>query len=413
MKLRGDFGVAKDSPSLTRRALAMLALFLGFYLLALTVALGLVAAPVLEFLLADGVHPQLLLASVAGAGILWALLPRRREAWVDPGPRFTGETQPELTALVHHVATSIGQRTPSALYLIDDMNAFVTTHGGFMGVGGRRVLAVGVPLLTVLDRAELESVLVHEFGHFHGGDTRLLPLVYQTRAVMERTLTTASGFVQGVCKAYASFYLARSQGISRLQEFSADRLAARVTAPHTAARALACLMPANAAFEHYRTHEYAPVLQAGRRPPYIAGFQAMLASSMMAGDGRSSTDDALGAVVGSRFDSHPSPFDRIRALGVDPDDVATRPWPSSPALGLLRDLAQVEAALVIQQLDVDRRCCRRSSGTTSATKSSCRAGAGRSPTGCCRSAPTSRRPRCPRPPTTWPPWGRRSSHTPA
>ncbi len=231
MKLRGDFGVAKDSPSLTRRALAMLALFLGFYLLALTVALGLVAAPVLEFLLADGVHPQLLLASVAGAGILWALLPRRREAWVDPGPRFTGETQPELTALVHHVATSIGQRTPSALYLIDDMNAFVTTHGGFMGVGGRRVLAVGVPLLTVLDRAELESVLVHEFGHFHGGDTRLLPLVYQTRAVMERTLTTASGFVQGVCKAYASFYLARSQGISRSQEFSADRLAARVTAP--------------------------------------------------------------------------------------------------------------------------------------------------------------------------------------
>lgn len=353
MKLRGDFGVAKDSPSLTSRALAMLALFVGFYLLALTVALALVAAPVLEFLLADRVHPQLLLASVAGAGILWALLPRRREAWVDPGPRFTAETQPELTALVHHVATSIGQRMPSALYLIDDMNAFVTTHGGFLGVGGRRVLAVGVPLLTVLDRAELESVLVHEFGHFHGGDTRLLPLVYQTRAVMERTLTTASGFVQGVFKAYASFYLARSQGISRSQEFSADRLAARVTAPHTAARALACLMPANAAFEHYRTYEYAPVLQAGRRPPYIAGFQAMLASSMMAGDGRRSTDVALGAVVGSRFDSHPSPFDRIRALGVDPDDVATRPWPSSPALGLLRDLAQVEAALVIQQLDID------------------------------------------------------------
>lgn len=190
MKLRGDFGVAKHSPSLTRSALAMLPLFVGFYLLALTVALALVAAPVLEFLLADRVHPQLLLASV-----------------------------------------------------------------------------------------------------------------------------------------YASFYLARSQGISRSQEFSADRLAARVTAPHTAARALACLMPANAAFEHYRTYEYAPVLQAGRRPPYIAGFQAMLASSMMTGDGRRSTDVALGAVVGSRFDSHPSPFDRIRALGVDPDDVATRPWP--------------------------------------------------------------------------------------
>lgn len=353
MKLRGDVGVAKNSPSLTGRALAMLALFVGFYLLALTVATVLIAAPVLEFVLADRLHAQLLLVSVAGLGILWALVPRRREAWVDPGPTFTAETQPELTALVAHVATSVGQQMPSALYLIDDMNAFVTTRGGFMGLGGTRVLAVGVPLLIVLDRAELESVLAHEFGHFHGGDTRLLPLVYRTRGVMERTLATAHGFVQGVFKAYASFYLARSQGISRSQEFAADRLAARVTASHTAARALARLMPANTAFEHYRTYEYAPVLQAGRRPPYVAGFQTALASSMMTGDAERSTDVALGSAVGSRFDSHPSPFDRIRALGVEPDDVVARPWPSVPALGLLRDLSQVEAALVIQQLDVD------------------------------------------------------------
>jgi Zn-dependent protease with chaperone function len=353
MKLRGDVGVAKNSPSLTGRALVMLALFVGFYLLALTLATVLIAAPVLEFVLADRLHAQLLLASLAGLGILWALVPRRRETWVDPGPRFTAETQPELTALVHHVATSVGQQMPSALYLIDDMNAFVATRGGFMGIGGTRVLAVGVPLLVVLDRAELESVLAHEFGHFHGGDTRLLPLVYRTRGVMERTLATASGFVQGVFKAYASFYLARSQGISRSQEFAADQLAARVTAPHTAARALARLMPANAAFEYYRTYEYAPVLQAGRRPPYVAGFQHTLASSMMAGDGARSTDVALGTDVGSRFDSHPSPLDRIRALGVDPDHVLSRPWPSSPALGLLRDVLQVEAALVLQQLEVD------------------------------------------------------------
>jgi len=352
MKLRGDFGVANSSPSLTGRALAMLALFVGFYLLALAVAAVLIAAPVLELALVDRLHPQLLLASVAGLGILWALVPRRREAWIDPGPRFTAETQPDLTALVHHVATAAGQQMPSALYLIDDMNAFVTTRGGFMGMGGTRVLAVGVPLLAVLDRAELESVLAHEFGHFHGGDTRLLPLVYRTRGVMERTLATASGFVKGAFKAYASFYLARSQDISRSQEFAADRLAAHVTAPETAARAIARLVPANAAFEHYRSHGYAPVLQAGRRPPYVAGFQAALASAVT-GDGGRPDDGAPGRDIGSRFDSHPSPFDRIRALGVDPDDVVARPWPSSQALGLLRDLSQVEAALVIQQLNVD------------------------------------------------------------
>ena len=353
MMVRGDSGVAKSGRSLTGRAVMMLALFVGFYLLALSVAIALIAAPVLEFVLADRLHAQLLIASLAGLGILWALVPRRREAWVDPGPRFSAETQPELTALVHHVATAVGQQMPSALYLIDDMNAFVTTRGGVMGLGGTRVLAVGVPLLAVLDRAELESVLAHEFGHFHGGDTRLLPLVYRTRAVMERTLANASGFVQGIFKAYASFYLARSQGISRSQEFAADQLAARVTTPHTAARALARLLPASAAFEHYRTYEYAPVLQAGRRPPYVMGFQALLASSMMTGAGGRSRRVALGSDAGSRFDSHPGQLDRIRALGVDPEDVLERPWPSSPALGLLRDLSQVEAALVIQQLDVD------------------------------------------------------------
>lgn len=352
MKLRGDFGVANSSPSLAGRALAMLVLFVGFYLLALAVAAVLIAAPVLELVLVNRLHPQLLLASVAGLGILWALVPRRREAWVDPGPRFTAETQPDLTALVHHVATTAGQHMPSALYLIDDMNAFVTTREGFLGMGATRVLAVGVPLLAVLDRAELESVLAHEFGHFHGGDTRLLPLVYRTRGVMERTLATASGFGKGAFKAYASFYLARSQDISRSQEFAADRLAAHVTAPETAARAIARLVPANAAFEYYRSHEYAPVLQAGRRPPYVAGFQAALASAVT-GDGARPADGALGRDIGSRFDSHPSPFDRIRALGVDADDVVARPWPPSPALSLLRDLSQVEAALVIQQLNVD------------------------------------------------------------
>jgi Zn-dependent protease with chaperone function len=90
------------------------------------------------------------------------------------------------------------------------------------------VLAVGVPVMMVLDPNELASVLAHEFGHFHGGDTRLGPLVYRTRAAMARTLNAASGWVQGIFKAYASFYLSHSQGISRAQEFAADRLAARV-----------------------------------------------------------------------------------------------------------------------------------------------------------------------------------------
>jgi hypothetical protein len=202
--------------------------------------------------------------------------------------------------------------------------------------------------MMVLDSEELASVLAHEFGHLHGGDTRLLPLVYRTRGTMQRTLNAATGWVQGILKAYASFYLARSQGISRAQEFAADRLAARVTNPETTASALARLPIASAAFEYYRSNEYAPVLAAGRQPAYFSGFQGTLDSVTASGDRPGlTTDVAFGNQTRSRFDSHPSPLDRIRALGVD-SQRALRPRPSTPSTTLLRDPEDVQAALVAQ-----------------------------------------------------------------
>jgi heat shock protein HtpX len=338
--------VAEQRRSLAGRALAMLALFVGFYVLAIVVAGLLIAAPAIELALVGRLHTYLLVLSLVGLGILWSLVPRRREKWVDPGPRFTAETQPELTALVRRVADQVGQSMPAELYLLDDINAFVTTRGGVMGIGGHRVLAIGVPLLMILDEDELMSVLAHEFGHFHGGDTRLGPLIYRTRGTMQRTLNAASGFARDILKAYASFYLARSQEISRAQEFAADRLGAGITSPFAAAQALARLPHASAAFAYYRDSEYAPVLQAGRQPPYLAGYQRMLASTMAATDQGLSADVALGSQTQSRFDSHPTPLDRIRALGVDPREVVAHPTPQTPATSLLRDLAGVEAHLV-------------------------------------------------------------------
>ncbi|HSK98121.1 MAG TPA: M48 family metalloprotease, partial [Euzebyales bacterium] len=317
-----------------------------FYVLAIVVAVALILAPVLEIMFADRIHFQLLFLALVGIAILWSLVPRRREKWVDPGPRFTAETQPELTQLVRRVAGEVGQPMPDELYLLDDLNAFVTTRGGFLSMGGRRVLAVGVPLMMVLDGEELASVMAHEFGHFHGGDTRLLPLVYRTRGTMQRTLSAATGWVQGIFKAYASFYLARSQGISRAQEIAADRLAARVTNPHATASALARLPVASAAFEYYRSNEYAPVLAAGRQPAYFSGFQGTLESATASRDGAGlSVDVALGDHTHSRFDSHPSPLDRIKALGVDPESVL-RGRPPTTAATLLREPEAVQAALV-------------------------------------------------------------------
>jgi heat shock protein HtpX len=59
-----------------------------------------------------------------------------------------------------------------------------------MGVGSRRVMGIGLPLLQLLSVSQFEAVLAHEFGHFHGGDTHIGPWIYRTRAGIGRTLST-------------------------------------------------------------------------------------------------------------------------------------------------------------------------------------------------------------------------------
>ena len=83
---------------------------------------------------------------------------------------------------------------PTEVYLVADVNAFVTTRGGFMGFGSRRVMGLGLPLLQTLGVRELRAVLAHEFGHYHGGDTKLGPWIYKTRAAIGRTLQGLAGY---------------------------------------------------------------------------------------------------------------------------------------------------------------------------------------------------------------------------
>jgi len=68
---------------------------------------------------------------------------------------------------------------PAEVYLIAEANAWVIDRGGIMGCGSRRVMGLGLPLLQVLSVYQLRAVLAHEFGHFHGGDTKLGPWVYK------------------------------------------------------------------------------------------------------------------------------------------------------------------------------------------------------------------------------------------
>jgi len=170
------------------RVTVALLLTIGFYGLALGIAGGLLL--IAWLLWVNGHHVNRITAfCVIGAGvILWSIAPRP-ERFQPPGPALEAASNPRLFKELNDVASRVGEPMPHEVYLVPDMNAGVRQRGGFMGTRGRRVMLLGLPLLQVLTISEMRAVIAHEFGHYHGGDTRLAPWIYKTREAIIRTAT--------------------------------------------------------------------------------------------------------------------------------------------------------------------------------------------------------------------------------
>jgi Zn-dependent protease with chaperone function len=131
---------------------------------ALGIAAVLIWIPYAEWAYADRVTLRIVTVCLgAAATILWSLVPRpdRFEA---PGPSVTPDNAPRLFTLVEDVAKATSQEPPEEVYLLNEVNAWVSHRGGTMGVGSRRVMGVGLPLVNSLSPAELRAVIAHEFG---------------------------------------------------------------------------------------------------------------------------------------------------------------------------------------------------------------------------------------------------------
>jgi hypothetical protein len=127
------------SRSLAVRAVMAVALMVGYYTLAVTVCVVLLWIPYAEYTYLDRVDLRIGVACLVGAAtVLWALVPRpdRFEA---PGPQLTPSTEPQLFSLIDDVAAKTAQPRPAEVYLLNEVNAWVSQRGGTMGFGSRRV----------------------------------------------------------------------------------------------------------------------------------------------------------------------------------------------------------------------------------------------------------------------------------
>jgi heat shock protein HtpX len=306
----------ETSRSLRSRALLALLLMVGFYGLALAIAAGLLWIPWAQYTYSDRVNGRLMIGALIGAGtILWALIPRI-DKFEDPGPRLTPVNAPHLFDMIHDVAKATSQPRPEDVFLLGDVNAFVTSRGGWMGFGSRRVMGVGLPLIKGLSPAELKSVIAHEFGHYVGGDVALGPWIYKTRATIARTLRgfQNSWLLHKIFDAYGRMFMRMTTQISREQEFVADATAARVAGSAPAISALRRVEVIAPAYATYVSNEVMPVLNAGYLPPVSEGFDRYLSDPETHEAFQNYAKKAVLGAEEGEFDTHPRTADRIAAL---------------------------------------------------------------------------------------------------
>jgi heat shock protein HtpX len=335
------------SPTLAVRALLAIALLIGFYVLAIGVAFGLLYLPYAEWRLTGRIHVRLTLFCVVGALlILWSLLPRV-DRFQAPGPALREEDHPRLFRLLETVAEATDQAMPAEIYLALDMNAWVAQRGGIMALGSRHVMSLGLPLLQLLSTSQLAAVLAHEFGHYYGGDTSLGPLVYKTRAAIGRTLENLAEHSTLLMKPfewYGDLFLRITHAISRQQEHSADMLAARTVGVAPLVEGLKALHAGSVAFESYWKSEVVPALSSGYRPPITRGFGEFLTAPAVSAGIKAVMEAQQEPHVRNPYDTHPPLNDRIAALQEIRVELS---WEDdSPAISLLDGIDALEPKLL-------------------------------------------------------------------
>jgi heat shock protein HtpX len=297
-----------------------------------------------------------------GAALVWSIFPRR-DKFTAPGVPLSPESQPLLFAELKDVAIKLGETLPTDVYLIPDMNAYVADRGGWMGFQSHRIMAVGLPLLSVLTVSEFRAVLAHEFAHYYGGDTSLGPWVFKTRMAMIRAfenMNTISGLarlhylrmlyiaVAAILKWNFQLFMLITNLVARRQEYRADELACLVAGKESMKSGLEKIHCAGAAWKLYWDSEVFPIVQEGKSPYIAEGYAHFISVPQIAAQLRGILKLCLEKETQSRHSTHP-PLKK-RLLAISTVESSTQNLDSNKAVTLVGRIEETEVAFVRTQL---------------------------------------------------------------
>ena len=265
-------------------------------------------------------------AVIAGA-MLWSLLPRP-DKFKPPGLLIEPAGQPRLFAELENIAGSLNEPMPREVYLIGDVNAWVADRGGLMGFGSRRVMGLGLPLLSILTISQFRAVLAHEFAHYYGGDTSLGPWVYKTQTAIVRIFQNIGSVgqlariailgvmylvVTTLMKWYFIVFLRASKLVSRQQEYRADELACLIAGRQPLVDGLRAIHGAALAWPAYWKTELTPMLNDGAVPSIGDGFARFVSVPTINEQIQKNVDQNIREAKTNPYDSHPPLRNRIAA----------------------------------------------------------------------------------------------------
>jgi len=338
--------MAKEQ-SLAYRAVIAVLLTVGFYFLAIAIGLGAIALPVILTVVTKRVIIQLYIASIiTGCVILYAIFPRR-DRFIAPGPLLTEGEFPKLFSILKDIAGKTQQEMPKQVYLLHEFNAWVAQRGGSGQFGGERFMGIGLPLLKAMTVSEFKSVMAHEFGHFHHGDTKLGPWIYKTRSAIGRTimeLQERESWLQAPFRWYGKMFLQVTHAISRNQEFIADKLAALTAGKSSMISSLKRMARDSFAYDAYWRYEFVPVIGSGFLPPLIKGYELFMQSADVQKMVAQVSQQELGEGTANKYDTHPALRERIEAI--EQTDIPDADMDESPAMDLLGDAEELERLLM-------------------------------------------------------------------
>lgn len=310
---------ATPTASIAKRAVLVLALWLGFWILALGLVALLLWIPLAQMIYRGSAELSGFVAGVAGLTLAWTLRPRRREeeaSTVSKIPPLSRETAQPLYALVEKIGAGLGINAPVNIHLVGQSTAFIFGRRNWYGKVRTLEVGLGLPLVGSMSEAELGSVIAHEFGHFVAGDLSLGPWVYRTRNAIARTVTDLDDsifFLDLLFRSYGQWFLRLSASVSRAQEYAADAIAARTYGAETSANALRKVHLLGPVWSSYFDLDLAPALNQGARLPIFEGFRQFRRSANRRPEVQAAIARAEAHTV-SEYDTHPSLGERLAAL---------------------------------------------------------------------------------------------------